>query len=247
MAGRGHFCNIIGHDERDYYYKKNGGKPRTAVHGKGDIDILTFVNGTSVSRTITDVVYAQMLGIKLLSVGLITARGADIHFADNQALIERQGTLEMTAKRVGDTLYLLDIAVLRSGASPVATVAHSDPITIQQWHLRLAHLSFRAIIKMASTEAVNGLVLPPVSVPPVERCHDCAKGNMSRLPFYPSTTVSTHIGSLVHSDVCGPFQIPSFNDALCYVTFRDDFSGYRVVNFIKLKSELADLTCSALL
>lgn len=93
---------------------------------------------------------------------------------------------------------------------------------------------------MASSGAVKGLSLPKGTVPPTKRCHDCVKGKMSRLPFYPSTTHSSKIGSLIHSDVCGQFQVPCIGGALYYVTFCDDYSRYRVVDFIKQKSEVAD-------
>lgn len=45
---------------------------------------------------------------------------------------------------------------------------------------------------------------------------------------------------LVHTNVCGPMQQPSPNGSRYYVTFKDDFSGYRAIYFLKLKSDVFD-------
>lgn len=92
---------------------------------------------------------------------------------------------------------------------------------------------------MAHTEAVRGLVLPS-GQPPTDRCHDCATAKMTRCIFPSSTTKSQRIGFLVHSDVCGPMPVNSFGGAKYYISFRDDFSGFQAVYFIKLKSDVTD-------
>ena len=43
---------------------------------------------------------------------------------------------------------------------------------------------------------------------------------------------------LVHSDVCGPMQTPSFGNFLYFVTFIDDFSRHAWVYPLKVKSEV---------
>ena len=67
------------------------GNSRAGVLGQGDVDILTFFNGTSVHRTIRDVLYAPKIGINLLSVGFIAEKGAEVHFVDSQAIVARNG------------------------------------------------------------------------------------------------------------------------------------------------------------
>lgn len=46
---------------------------------------------------------------------------------------------------------------------------------------------------------------------------------------------------MVHSDVCGAMQEVSFGGARYFVLFKDDFSHYKTVYFIKQKSEVAKL------
>lgn len=43
---------------------------------------------------------------------------------------------------------------------------------------------------------------------------------------------------LVHSDVCGPISVPVVGGSVYFLTFKDDFSGYCVIHFIKQKSEI---------
>jgi hypothetical protein len=47
-------------------------------------------------------------------------------------------------------------------------------------------------------------------------------------------------GEVIHSDVCGPMQESSFRGFGYFVAFRDDFSKYRHVYFMKQKSEFAE-------
>lgn len=93
---------------------------------------------------------------------------------------------------------------------------------------------------MATTNAVICLDLPAGTKPPLDRCHACALGKMKRCTFQPSTSQSQRIGSLIHSDVCRPMQVASLGGARYYVSFHDDFSGFRAVYFLTRKSEVSD-------
>ena len=213
------------------------GKSRVAVLGKGDIIVVAIVNGVSRKLTICDVLFAPSIGINLFSVGVATAAGAEIHFTQFQAFIERDGTLEMTASRLGQRLYRLDVSILRENE---AFIARPFQRSLQEWHEAFGHLNYKQIIEMHTKRVVKGLELPAGCQPPTERCHDCAKGKMHRSSFPTSNTKSERIGSLIHSDVCGPMQVNSLKGARYYVSFRDDFSGFRAVYFIKQKSEVPE-------
>lgn len=76
--------------------------------------------------------------------------------------------------------------------------------------------------------------------PPTTVCSGCLFGKMHRLPFNKVRTRATDIGELIHSDVCEPMQLASSTGSRYYVLFKDDFSGYRVIYFMKFKSEVFD-------
>ena len=63
---------------------------------------------------------------------------------------------------------------------------------------------------------------------------------MHRSPFPVGRTRATQIGQLIHSDVCGPMQVSTPKGYRFFVLFTDDFSGWRVVYFLKEKSEVPD-------
>lgn len=63
---------------------------------------------------------------------------------------------------------------------------------------------------------------------------------MSRLPFPPGRIRAKEIGQLIHSDECRPMQVVSPGGARYYVIFKDDYSGWTVINFIRHKSEVEE-------
>lgn len=91
---------------------------------------------------------------------------------------------------------------------------------------------------MSHKDVTDGLTVDKnSSEPPL--CEGCIMGKHHRLPFpKEGRNRATRPGELIHSDVCGPMQKPSLKGSLYFVTFRDDFTGYGVINFMKKKSEL---------
>jgi hypothetical protein len=74
--------------------------------------------------------------------------------------------------------------------------------------------------------------------PPTTLCPGCSLGKAHRLPFTSVRTKTTELGELIHADVCGPMQVESPSGSKYYVTFKDDYSGYRAIYFLKTKSEV---------
>lgn len=105
------------------------------LFGVCEIDVLASFNGI-LKNQICDVLYAPSIGINKISVGAITKKGTDIHFAGSQALIVRNDIIEVTAERVGKSLYLLNISIV---TADVASVARSAENSLQEWHQCLAH------------------------------------------------------------------------------------------------------------
>lgn len=92
---------------------------------------------------------------------------------------------------------------------------------------------------MASSDMVHGIRLDDYSIT-TEVCSGCALGKIHRLPFKTGRERAKQIGEIVHIDVCQPMQQSSPNGSKYYVTFKDDFSGYRAIYFLKLKSDVFD-------
>lgn len=97
------------------------------------------------------------------------------------------------------------------------------------WHQRLAHTSYKTIIKMASNNVVDGLTIPADKVVPNHPCVGCVAGKMHRSPFPIGRTRANQVGQPIHdADVCGPMHITTPNGARLRTIqrrFKDDFSG----------------------
>lgn len=62
-------------------------------------------------------------------------------------------------------------------------------------------------------------------------------GKQHKLTFGQSKHIKAKCGEYIHSDLCGPMSVSSVNGARYFVLFKDDYSGYRVVFFIKHKDD----------
>lgn len=69
-------------------------------------------------------------------------------------------------------------------------------------------------------------------------CHACQLGKSHELPFYLSSSISTHPLDLLFTDVWGPSLFPSNNGKRYYVCFIDDFSKFYWLFPLAAKSEV---------
>lgn len=118
----------------------------------------------------------------------------------------------------------------------------SQAESIHTWHQPLGHVSFKNLKKMQASDMVQGLYIKKAEAEDDLFCEGCIYGKHRRLPF-PSggRTRATRIGGLIHSDLVGPMSIPSVRGSKYFLVFKDDYSCYSQIHFIKKKSETADL------
>ena len=68
-------------------------------------------------------------------------------------------------------------------------------------------------------------------------CVECIKRKQtSHISKYPATR-STESLQLIHTDICGPFDVPSWNGEKYFITFIDDFSRYCYLYLLHEKSQ----------
>ena len=67
-------------------------------------------------------------------------------------------------------------------------------------------------------------------------CVNCIKGKQTK-HNKKGATRSTQLLEIIHTDVCGPFDVPSFGGERYFITFTDDFSRYGFVYLLKEKSQ----------
>ena len=123
-------------------------------------------------------------------------------------------------------------AALRTKSQTQEVNSLSDDLMLQLYHERMAHQNKHHVKKLIEREL--GIKVRADN----ETCEGCIYGKAHRLKF--GTRVrATAPGELIHCDVCGPFEMPSFRGYRYFVLFKDDFSRYRRVYFMKEKSEVS--------
>lgn len=83
---------------------------------------------------------------------------------------------------------------------------------------------------------VKDETLPPLDFTDLQVCLDCIKGKQTK-HTKKSATRSNELLEIIHTDICGPFDIPSLSGDKYFITFIDDFSRYGYVYLLHEKSQ----------
>lgn len=205
----------------------NGNK--ADIIGCGIIHINILSNGNNRLCKLKNVFLVPELGYQLLSVSSMSRDGLTTTFKDGRCFIDSRGSIVASGTLCG-TLYKLDVP----GESHSQALLSS---TMQVWHERLAHVDPSTILSMAKSKTITGISIQKSTTDSLP-CDGCVRGKAHRTPI-PKTTSSrsTKLLELIHSDVNGPLEIPSLGGSRYFITFVDDFSRWIVVHTMKKKSD----------
>ena len=202
------------------------------VAGIGDIVVNGIYGTTGPAQKLKDVLYAPEIGCNLLSVGRIVNAGYDVKFGKSECtLVLRNGSEVCLGQRVGQ----LWKAVGYSSQSK-ANLSVGPSESIVTWHKRLAHLGKPGLEMMAKTCRFERADVTDFDY--LEKCKGCLQGKQHRKPFKVRTSPRAQNKlELVHSDLCGPMQVPSHGGARYYVEFIDDYSRKSWIFPLREKSQ----------
>ena len=99
------------------------------------------------------------------------------------------------------------------------------------WHKRLGHISKERMQRLVKNE-----ILPNLDFTDLGVCIDCIKGKQTK-HTKKGATRSTQLLEIIHTDICGPFDVPSFGGEKYFITFIDDFSRFGHVYLLHEKSQ----------
>ncbi|PKU70484.1 Retrovirus-related Pol polyprotein from transposon TNT 1-94 [Dendrobium catenatum] len=102
------------------------------------------------------------------------------------------------------------------------------------WHSRLGHPASPVLQQLARTNST-------ICTSTHNNCNTCCLAKSRRLPFTTSTSKTTALFQIVHSDVWGPSPIASIQGYRYFVSFIDDFSKYCWIFPMFQKSEVTKL------
>ena len=228
-----HMCGkkeyFIDFDENFTDTVKLGNNTSMAVIGKGNIRLQ--VDG--MVQKITGVFYIPELKNNLLSIGQLQEKGLAILFQHNRCKVyHSERGLIMDTKMSDNRMFRLD--AVSQPVMPTCLSATTEE-TVQLWHCRYGHLSYKGLKTLQEKNMVSGL---PELKSPSKLCDDCMVGKQHRASFpKKSNWRATQILQLIHADICGPLK-PNSNSGKRYlITFIDDFSRKIWVYFLAEKAE----------
>lgn len=199
--------------------------------GRGDMKIMSYDGQNWIEKTLKNVLYAPTLYANLFSSTAAMDNG-HTSWSDNKhyKLIDDEETVAVGVRQGGMFQMLFKVIKPKLNKSMVNIASKCDSLRI--WHERLGHQNLeyvRKFLKNNETDFVDEKF----------DCDGCAFGKLHRLSFKLRTEKSTKCGEIIHMDVGGPIEIDSLGGARYYVIFKDDYSHFRFVYFLKNKSEVA--------
>ena len=206
--------------------------------GVGTVVFRPLING-QISRDIefSRVLYVPALRNNLLAVLYLTRfKGFTVHISSQSMEFIRNDTTLFTATINSEGIGYLNGSTIDN--SERVQLASTLPLDLTLWHRRLGHLNHDDIRKMLRQNLVTGLTLDS-SAKPDPICEPCLAGKMHANPFPSSDSRTEELLELIHSDL-HHVGATSHSGYKYWITFIDDFSRFKAVVPLKLKSDAFD-------
>ena len=207
-----------------------GTKCTTKVVGRGSITTKIQCGSSFEIRKLENVLHVPSFGYSLLSVSTMDKKGFRTTFGDKKCVVSKGSSILASGKLDG-SLYVIH-------TESNSTLGSALVASLSTWHERMAHVDVRGIVQMADKGIVHGLRL--LDKKKDTTCEGCAQGKAHRSTI-PRQRLSQRANNLldrVHSDVCGPIEVPSLGGSRYFVTFIDECSNWVTVFLLKRKSEV---------
>jgi hypothetical protein len=191
------------------------------IEGKGDgIMECVLRDGSVSSFRVCDVLHVPKLGHPLISWRKLRTKGYT-EFGEGDFISINKGTKVMFE------------AVFDGNLFKIPEISQSAHITYDFWHQALGHLAPSSMDKALKIYSDSDIPAKPKDF----ICSSCVKSKMTRKSRPLTSEKERNKLDLVHSDLSGPFPVPSYGNSLYYITLIDDATRVAWVRFMKQKSE----------
>lgn len=210
-----------------------GTKATATVAGRGSITVKMQCGNGFKLRKLEGVLHVPSFEYSLPSVSAIDKKGMKTTFWGGKCVIHKDDVTVVTGFLEGH-LYVIHFQRVSE------TTEKSYVTSLQLWHERMAHIDKRGIVQMADRGVVQGQKIYDRNLN--SKCEDCEVSKAHRSPIPKERTSEVVKGMLdrIHSDVCGPIEIPSLGGSRYFVTFIDEHSNWVTLYLLKKKSEVAE-------
>jgi hypothetical protein len=177
--------------------------------------------------------------VNLVSETQLMSKGVSIYkYGKKVSLADKEGEVFMQGQ-VKDGLVELQCQIMTTQSMPAFSFAAMKDWGI--YHQRLGHPCFTSTVSLLRSNAILGVMHD--ELPPSDQTHDCkacVKAKQTRASFPVSNSRCTRPMQLLHSDLMGPFKVPSLGKSMYVATLLDDFSGYGEVFCLKDKKSVQE-------
>lgn len=181
--------------------------------------------------TVRDVLVVPDICVNLLSVSQMVSKGLRVEF--NSGVCYIKGSNGTVLARATEINGMYRLSVISEQRGMMASTVSAQEL----WHRRLGHIGVESMRRM-NAGLVMGVTFQENES---SKCEICVLGKQSRLPFRDSTTKTSSVLELIHSDVCGPMQVRSLQSSRYFVTFVDDYSRMVAVYAMEHKSMVLEM------
>lgn len=229
--------------------------------GFGTIDILAYNNNKWCKKHLADVLYVPEIHLNLFSQAKALDKGMKLTSDKEKCEFARDGEIILVGVRESNFFKLMFKVMVeaksfsasnetkpegnsettrrwvkscdsRQKSVEVTRGNASRKVSLSTWHERLGHQNIGYVKQFLKAHKINFDGSDDFF------CDGCMYGKQHRSPFVRSENRAGQVGELVHTDVCGPMQEKSIGGARYFVLFKDDYSNFRKVYFLKQKSEV---------
>ena len=220
------------------------GDHSVAAVGMGTIELHT----PSGALTLFDALYVPSSSVRLISVFLLGEANFNAHFYPRQGhcyISNADNSIVARGTALPDRkLFVLSSFTVTSRSHPsFPSSAHyaSRRPDVDSWHKRLGHCGPRAVLDMARSQTVEGMLIDTSNAPP--KCEHCILGKQthSSVPKLREGARATSHLERVFIDLCGPMSIPSRSGRLYSMNIIDDYSSFVWSLPLRSKDEAAPI------
>ncbi|KAH0652718.1 hypothetical protein KY289_030396 [Solanum tuberosum] len=177
-------------------------------------------------RTITEVRHVPDLKKNLISLGTLDKQVYK-YMSEGGTMKVTKGSLVMLKANLEDDLYTFAGSTI-IGSVNASTMQLSNDDKAKIWHMRLGYMIARGLEMLSNHNLLNG-----EKINTLEFYEHCVLGKQKKVKFSTGKHKTGRVLDYIHSDLWGPFKLPSKGGKRYLLTFIDDFSRKIWVCFLK--------------
>jgi hypothetical protein len=198
----------------------NGHEARVEV--VGPLPLVLYGGFTLLLNNVLDVPSLQR---NLIFVSLLETDGYQCLFGNNKCTIifndkvvglaPRQGMLYILSLNDFPVMNVCDVTNKRKKS------ASDNETSSKLWHCRLGH-----ILRGRMEHLIKEDILQLLDFSDLDHCVEYIKGKFIKHIKKSGATRSSNVLEIIHTDICGPFNVMTVDGFNSFITFIDDYSFY---------------------